>query len=110
MDFDYIASGSINLIGCSGPNSIGYVAITEFLEGDFAWIKYRADKGLLERVNIKKINFQTIYQYNYQDTFNRVWLERELCSLEEAQAKIHDFKVKQKKAYVLVQKNCESTL
>ena len=51
-----------------------------------AYIRDKARVGILERIVIKYYN-----PCNYQDTFNRLWLEFELVDLEEAELLISNF-------------------
>lgn len=106
MDYSYTSSGGLELIGCSAPVTIVFNVATQFNEGDFVWIKYRARKGILERVNIKKINLINLTKYNYQDTFNRLWLEYEICDLPTAENLVEIFKARQTIAYTNSVRNC----
>lgn len=110
MDFSYVSTGGITLLGCSSPVTITYNLITAYSAGDFVWLKYRARLGVLERINIKKINVINFQKYNYQDTFNRLWLEYELCDLETAEDLVTIYKNKQTKAYAHYLKNCNTSI
>lgn len=105
-DFSYTGSGGIELFCCAKPTSLVYFAYPEFQVGDFVWLKHRARVGKLEKVNIKKINLLTYLQYNYQDTFNRIWLEHELCDEATAEQLIDIYRRRARAALVLALKNC----
>ncbi|RDJ35506.1 MAG: hypothetical protein DWQ19_11865 [Crenarchaeota archaeon] len=108
--FNYTGSGGLELIGCAGPNNTAIFAYTAFTEGDAVYIRQNARKGQLEKVVIKKINFLSEVRYNYQDTFNRLWLELELCNLATAQNLINIYNAQSHAAYVLYLKNCNAEL
>ena len=79
MDFSYEASGSLTLSGRSKNNFFKYrIGATAYL-----WPSVLQDR--LEKVAIKKkyLNKNTKL---YQDTYNAVFLEEELLTLEEAEA------------------------
>jgi hypothetical protein len=107
---NYSASGGISIFGCVGPNNATFTVLTLFSVNDFAWIKFQAKKGILEKINIKKINFIDILSYNYQDTLNRLWLEYELTDLTTAKELIDDFKQQQQTSYAIQLRNCSSVI
>lgn len=86
-------SGGIRVVGCAGIN-IQQNFIVRFLIGDRVYIKRKAIIGKIESVIIKRMNgvfpkykeFNEAVQpdVNYVDTFNRVWLESELITQENA--------------------------
>lgn len=65
--------------------NVDYFYNTRFAEGASAYIIVSAKRGKLERIVIKKlfIHFKP-YLVSYNDTTNATWLERELCSQQEA--------------------------
>lgn len=87
------SSGGVRVVGCAGV-SIKQNLIVRFLVGDRVFIRRKAHLGVIESVIIKRINgvfpkyegFNTAIQpdVNYVDTFNRVWLEDELVTQENA--------------------------
>lgn len=96
---DYEAEGGITITGCATIKVV-YNYVGTFVPGQRAYIKYRAEKGVLERVIIKKSNrvrrggtsyTGSEYIFNYVDTLNRVWLEEELVSLSAAQDLVEAF-------------------
>jgi len=86
---DFIASGGVLLGGCSSFEIVKQFVV-KFGTGSIAYIKHKADAGILEAVVIKKINRvgkpQGDFIINYVDTFNAVWLEGELLYQSEAVA------------------------
>ena len=66
--------------------------IMKFELRDDAYLKKEAEKGKLVKINIKRINeithessYSGVYDtINYVDRLNRVWLEEELLTYEEA--------------------------
>jgi hypothetical protein len=92
--FYYQGSGSVvRIVGCA-ELGIKQNLIVRFLVGDRAFVRRKARLGKMESVTIKRINgvfpkyegFNTAIQpdINYVDTFNRVWMEEELASQENA--------------------------
>jgi hypothetical protein len=92
--FYYQASGRVaRVVGCA-ELGIKQNLIVRFLVGDRAFVRRKARLGKMESVTIKRINgvfpkyegFNTAIQpdINYVDTFNRVWMEEELASQENA--------------------------
>ena len=62
-----------------------------FKEGDFAYEKWKAQhRGLIRRHVIKTVNVYTVSQtqgqihVHYTDTFNQIWMDRELITHAEA--------------------------
>jgi len=94
MSYSYETQlGGIRVAGCAGI-SIKQNLIVRFLVGDRVYIRRKARLGIIESVVIKRLNgifpkyegFNTAIQpdFNYVDTFNRVWLEDELVTQEHA--------------------------
>lgn len=91
--FQSSSSAGIRVVGCAGV-SVQQNLVLRFLVGDRVYIKRKALLGKIESVVIKRMNgvfpkyqgFNTAIQpdVNYVDTFNRVWLESELVSQENA--------------------------
>lgn len=85
--------GGVRVVGCA-ELGIQQKLIVRFLVGDRVYIKRKARLGVIESVIIKRINgifpkyegFNTAIQpdVNYVDTFNRVWMEEELVTQENA--------------------------
>lgn len=86
-------SGYVRVVGCAEVG-IKQNLIVRFLVGDRAYVRRKAHLGVMESIIVKRINgvfpkyegFNTAVQpdVNYVDTFNRVWLENELVSQENA--------------------------
>lgn len=93
MDFNHEASGRIRVVGCAGISLVKNY-LTLFLPRQRAWIKKKARLGKVESVVIKKVNalppesmisdWGSEPEITYTDMFNRVWLEEELTSEENA--------------------------
>lgn len=108
--FNYTASGSFKLANCAGPNRLVKNVSTKYDVRDVVYTKHGANRGKLQDIFIKKINLITLYDYNYQDQTNRIWLEDELLTLEEAETIISRFKQRQSAAYFKSLENCQATL
>lgn len=93
MDFSYEASGSLSLTKCG----TGYIFTPEYVRsvvfsvGDQAWLAFKAQKGILESIVIKKIRiFPVLYRglgpstVIYIDTFNALYNEDDLLSYQDA--------------------------
>jgi hypothetical protein len=92
MPFEYEAEGRVRVNGCAG------IAVKENYDmlygvGDRVWIKKKARMGEAESVVIKRLarrrkrslTYSGLdWQVVYTDTFNRVWMEYELVSEEDA--------------------------
>jgi hypothetical protein len=87
----YEPNGLIKVVGCAGV-AVKNRYLSLFLVGDKAYLKHKARIGKIEFVVIKRMNqifpngnMYTAYpETNYVDTFNRVWLENELITQENA--------------------------
>jgi hypothetical protein len=99
MPLEYEASGRVRVNGCAG---ISYARnyLTEYSVGDRVWVRKKASLGRFESVVIKRVRVgsagnpsyggsETVVVYT--DTFNRVWMERELVSLQEAEALVSSY-------------------
>lgn len=93
MVFTYEGSGRVRVVGCAGLG-LSKNFLTLFLPRERAWIRDKAHLGVIESVVIKKINtlapdsmvsdWGSEPEVTYTDTFNRVWIEDELTSEENA--------------------------
>ena len=85
----YTGSGGLNVLGCASVSKIICV-VYKYAEGSRLWLKYKAIKGCLESVVIKRVDFlQNRNTYNrmvplYVDTYNAFYNENEL--IDEATA------------------------
>ncbi len=92
MIYTFETSGGIKLAGCASDISIIQNFPYSFKIGSIVFVKNKAKMGKLEKVAIKKVNKVAhasidsgcFYGFNYVDTLNRVWLERELIWQAEA--------------------------
>jgi len=93
VEHSHEGSGRVVVTGCAGFSATrNYLAL--FAPRQRAWIKRKADLGIVESVVVKKINtlapedmlsdWGSEPAATYTDTFNRVWLEEELTSQENA--------------------------
>lgn len=87
----YIGTGGIRAAGCANARRrIKY--ILKFAEGSTAYLCYKAKKGVLESVVIKRVrlvsNSRTFNKVVpiYTDTLNAIFNEEELCTGDEALA------------------------
>lgn len=79
--FTYVASGGLSLRRCGliWEFSPRLVRAVNFLPGEKAWLKYKAQIGIIEFVVVKKIKFfDNLYGVMYFDTFNRAYNEDDL--------------------------------
>lgn len=93
MHHSYNGSGRVRVVGCAGFSATKNY-LTLFAPRQRAWIKKKADIGIVESVVVKKINtlppeerisnWGSEPEVTYTDTFNRVWLEDELTTEENA--------------------------
>ena len=90
MDFTYVASGGISIIGCSNYE-LDYYRYYKYSIGSIVFNKHKALKGIYEKVVIKKVKFPTGYVNLYIDTFNAHWNEDELVSYNTATALIKNY-------------------
>lgn len=90
--FNYEASGRIRVVGCAGLRVYKNYSVL-FLVGSRVYVKRKARVGIMEPVVLKKVNrviprsvsyMGSRAEVNYVDTFNRVWMEDELLSEENA--------------------------
>lgn len=91
--YTYQASGSLSIKKCGKGYSVDYTFIrnTVFQVGDQAWLRYKAEKGILEKIVVKKIK---IFRWDYKgegpsvvvytDTFNAIYNEWDLISYSDA--------------------------
>ena len=90
MDFNYESTGEVRIRGCA-VTSMTRAMWVRFKEGDFAYEKWKArHKGLIRRHVIKFVNVKMVSKtqgelhIHYTDTFNQIWMDRELVTHEEA--------------------------
>lgn len=102
---NYEAQGGFKLTNCS-KYSFSKNVVTLFQKGDIVYIKFPARRGKLEKITIKKVNVVTLHDWNYQDTQNRIWLEYELCELNEANQIIKNYITNKNKRYDFYIKQC----
>lgn len=107
--FNYISSGGLHLANCAGPNKLVRNVLTKYDVRDVVYTKHHAQKGKLKDIFIKKINIINVLDYNYQDQTNRIWLEDELLTLEEAQEIVATYKQRVSEAYFHSLENCTTT-
>lgn len=85
MEFYHLGSGGVTLSGCAGFGL--YKNYSNIFEaGDRVWIVRKAAAGEMESVVVKKVYVYDAKEsdFTYLDTFNRVWLERELTNQANA--------------------------
>lgn len=89
MALEYTGSGGAETFGCAETSMLVYYEYP-FGEGSVAYLRYKAEKGVLERVVIKKViirqNRATWGQviFLYQDTLNALFNESDLITHEQA--------------------------
>ncbi len=121
MDFTYIASGSISVGGCSVATWAEAV-VALYAVNDVVYLKYKARKGVLERVCIKaliygKYNYVTdVYGKDlcrlcnfaptYQDNLNSLYNEDELCDEATALALAEAAIIKERQGIERLAMNC----
>lgn len=100
MPIQHDAEGGINVNGCS---ALGLEPNYElkYSPGERVWVSAKARKGLVESVVIKRysrnrrrsrISYEGAHwQIAYTDTFNRVWMEYELATEQEAAEMVADY-------------------
>mgnify|MGYP003335257256 CR=1 FL=1 len=104
----YLGNGEIEFLGCNQPK-IYYFVDNIYSIGDLLYIKPKALLGILEKIVIKDIlaNGEYPYYITYIDTYNWIWNEEELISLETAQNLIEIYKEKNKNLNLQNIKNCK---
>ena len=93
MSYQYFATGSIYTFGCARVEKDIFVYY-KWGERSVVYLKYKAVKGLLERVAIKKVHLN--YKLGrftpvYQDNMNSLYNEEELISEYEARELVQDY-------------------
>ena len=93
MSHSHDGSGIIRVVGCA------FVEVKKnffvlFEEGHRAWVRKKAHLGTMESIVVKRVNaifprgrpseWRVQPEVTYTDTFNRVWLEKELITQENA--------------------------
>lgn len=87
MDYEYTSIGGIAFSG------IATCRWHKFAILDYAYTLFGAKQGILEKICIKSIFFNpddTEIVTVYKDTFNTLWIEYELFTLEEAEDYINE--------------------
>jgi hypothetical protein len=95
--FTYTASGSLRFAGCTSSAACTFLLV-KFKEGSFVYLCEKAQKGILERLAIRRVKCTEIKGQIialYFDTFNAVYNEEELCTHSEAVAKAKEFHLSQ---------------
>ena len=86
MPFSYTGSGGFNLFGCATVSCQGFYTY-KYALNSIVYNLAKAQKGKFEKHSIKKVYLHdepyTPF-FTYQDTFNEVWFEYELCTESEA--------------------------
>jgi hypothetical protein len=102
MDFTYIATGQINVGGCSDYLS-QEILYWQFAVNSIVFSKPAALKGKYERIAIKEVIFNNIgnmcrgcnYRPIYKDSYNALWSEEELVAYSDAVEIVDNFYVVQ---------------
>ena len=85
----YTGSGGIKIGGCAKTKKTDNI-ICKWSKNSILYVKYKASKGVLEKVAIKRVLLNSgLKTYNqvvpiYQDTLNSLWNEDDLIVAEEA--------------------------
>lgn len=113
--FTYEPTGEIRVIGCAGFN-LKQNFFVLFNVGSKVYVKNKAKSGILESVVIKRLKREIdashykgyFPQIVYTDTTNRVWLERELLSEENAvdAAKAYWIRIEQEGRILFEERGC----
>lgn len=89
MIYHYLSSGTIKTGGCAKTGKKLYLT-HKFSENSIVYLKFKAKKGVLERIAIKKVilragpkSYNTVVPL-YQDTLNSLYNEEDLISELEA--------------------------
>lgn len=91
MNYFYAMTGGIKVVGCGKVDKIVYMTF-RYSPGSTLFLCYKAARGVLEPVTIKKIilNSNFIRRISptplYQDTLNSFYNEWDLCSQSQAVA------------------------
>ena len=92
MPFEYEATGRVRVNGCAGTGSRPDYEMM-YGVGERVWMAGKARIGKIESVVIKRsgrkmggrISYCGVnWQATYTDTFNRVWMEHELVTEQQA--------------------------
>lgn len=89
--FSYIGSGTVYTKGCAITKKITYINY-KYGENSIVYLKYKAEKGIIERIAIKRVLLNSGPKtYNqiipiYQDTLNSLYNEDELILEADAKA------------------------
>lgn len=103
----YIASGGITFSGCALTSKI-LIFTHRWNVGDVLYLKHKAQKGILEKIAIKKVLLQLDGEIQfptaYKDTHNGIHGESNLLSEQDALDLIDLFQQRQES--LSVQNNC----
>ena len=89
MDYEYTMSGGVRAAGCAAV-TLKVFRYYKFSPGTTLYLCYKAARGVLERVTIKKIiavsNHKTGHRVVplYKDTYNALYNEYDLCTEADA--------------------------
>jgi hypothetical protein len=93
---EYVGSGIARFGGCAKTTKTVYIGY-KWGENSILYVKYKAQKGILETVAIKRVllnggkkTFNKIIPI-YQDTLNSLWNENDLILAEEARSLALDY-------------------
>lgn len=87
--YNETSSGGASLRGCATVEYIDFY-LTTFGVGDILYNKFKATKGILEKVVIRKVHMvprEFVYGglfFYYEDNLHSLWNEEDLVSHEEA--------------------------
>lgn len=91
----YVASGGAKTNGCAKTSKLSYFK-HKWAVNTILYVKHKANKGILEKVAIKRIILNEIQFKNnlppiYQDTLNSLWNEDDLVIEEHAKSLVSDY-------------------
>lgn len=111
MAIQYTSSGGIGIFGCARITHLDYYTYL-YGENSVVFLRYKAVRGTLEKVAIKKVIFkQNNKTYGqiiplYQDYLNAYYNEAELCTHQEAIDLTKIFYENEKAAALKAARNC----
>lgn len=85
----YIGSGTVVITGCTVYNMLKTL-VYKYLPGDVLFLKYKAEKGKLEKICIKEVKIVSNYEINgstvfmYKDTLNALYGVNDLVNEYQA--------------------------
>jgi hypothetical protein len=88
MSLEYTGEGTIKISGCVCPIKNIYI-LTQWAINSYAFLKYKAQRGIMEKISIKKVivtnkKIGSVQIVLYQDTLNSLYNESDLITEEEA--------------------------